>query len=150
VRVTTAFDRVLNLPGAWVGSVSFTDAGIVIGLRRRGRLLVCPCGRRTRARYDTSRWRWRHLDFGACKVWLEAEVHRVDCRSCGRVRTARVPWARPGARHTRDVEDVAAWLTQRMDRTAVARLLRCLWEAVDHIVDRVVAEHIDDARLGEL
>jgi transposase len=29
-------------------------------------------------------------------------------------------------------------------------LLRCSWEAVDHIVNRVVAEHIDDARLDGL
>jgi transposase len=150
VRVTTAFNRVLNLPGAWVGSVSFTDAGIVIGLRRRRRLLACPCGRRTRARYDSSRRRWRHLDFGACKVFLEADVHRVDCRSCGKIRTEQVPWARPGARHTADFEDVAAWLAQRMDKTSVARLLRCSWEAVDHIVTRVVADHIDDSRLDEL
>jgi transposase len=42
---------------------------------------------------------------------------------------------------------VAAWLAQRMDKTSVARLLRCSWAAVDHIVSRVVAEHIDDARL---
>jgi hypothetical protein len=32
----------------------------------------------------------------------------------------------------------------------VAKLLRCSWEAVDHIVGRVVAEHIDDARLDGL
>ena len=28
-------------------------------------------------RYDTSRRRWRQLDFGACQVWLEADIHRV-------------------------------------------------------------------------
>lgn len=150
MRVTTAFNRVLNLPGAWVGSVSFTDQGIVIGLRRRGQRLRCPCGQPTRARYDTSRRRWRHLDFGACMVWLEADVHRLDCRACGRVRTEQVPWARPGARHSRDFEDLAAWLAQRMDKTSVARLLRCSWEAIDHIVGRVVAEHIDGTRLDDL
>src|SRR5213078_3750586 len=80
-----------------------------------GRWLACPCGWRTRARYDSSRRRWRHLDFGACKVFLEADRHRVDCRACLRVRTEHVPWARPGARHTRDFEDVAGWLAQRMD-----------------------------------
>lgn len=37
-----------------------------------------------------------------------------------------------------------------MDKTAVSRLLRCSWEAVDHIVTRVVAEHIDDTRLNDL
>ena len=30
MRVTTAFNRVLALPGAWVESVSFADVGIVI------------------------------------------------------------------------------------------------------------------------
>jgi transposase len=150
VRVTTAFNRVVSLPGAWVASVSFTDVGIVWGLRRRGRWLVCPCGRRTRARYDTSRRRWRHLDFGACRVWLEASIHRIDCRACRRVRTEAVPWARPGARHTTDFQDVVAWLAQRMDKTSVAALVRCSWEAVDAIVCRVVADHVDDRRLDQL
>jgi transposase len=151
VRVTTAFNRILDLPGAWVESVTFTGEGLVLGLRRRARrLLHCPCGAACRGRYDTSRRRWRHLDFGACKVWLEADVYRVDCRACLRVRTERVPWARPGARHSADFEDLAGWLAQRMDKTSVAKLLRCSWEAVDHIVTRVVAAHIDDTRLDGL
>jgi transposase len=151
VRVTTAFNRILALPGASVQAVTFTDEGLVLGLRRRGRRrLQCPCGVRTWARYDTSRRRWRHLDFGTCKVFVEADVHRIDCRNCLRVRTEQVPWARPGARHTTDFEDLTGWLAQRMDKTSVARLLRCSWEAVDHIVTRVVAEHIDDARLDAL
>jgi transposase len=41
-------------------------------------------------------------------------------------------------------------LAQRMDKTGVARLLRCSWEAVDRIVTRVVADHIDDTRLDGL
>ncbi len=90
MRVTTAFNRVLTLPGAWVEQVSFTDVGIVIGLRRRTRLMTCPCGWRTRCRYDSSRRRWRHLDFGACKGFLEADVYRVDCQVCLRVRTEQV------------------------------------------------------------
>lgn len=150
VRVSTAFNRILALPGASVASVSFTDQGVVLGLRRRARWLTCPCGRSSRGVYDTSRRRWRHLDFGACQVWLEADIRRLDCRECERVRTEEVPWARPGARHSRDFEDVAAWLAQRMDKTSVSKLLRCSWRAVDHIVGRVVAEHIDDARLDGL
>jgi transposase len=151
VRVTTAFNRILALPGASVQSVAFTADGLVLGLRRRRRRrLQCPCGVRTWACYDTSRRRWRHLDFGACKVFVETEVHRIDCRGCGRVRTEQVAWARPGARHTADFEDLAGWLAQRMDKTSVARLLRCSWEAVDHIVTRVVAAHIDESRLDNL
>jgi len=137
------------MPGAWVSSVEFTDEGLVIGITSRARRHRCPCGR-VGARYDGSRRRWRHLDFGACAVWLEADIARVSCPACRRVRTEAVPWARPGARHTRDFEDVIGWLAQRMDKTSVARLLRCSWEAVDRAVKRVVADHLDDARLDEL
>ena len=151
MRLTTTFNRILQLPGASVRNLAFTDQGLVIGLRRRRRRrLLCPCGVTTRARYDSSRRRWRHLDFGACQVWLEADIHRIDCRACGRVRTEQVPWARPEARHTSDFENVVAWLAQRMDKTSIARLLRCSWEAVDAIVARVVVDHIDDARLDHL
>jgi transposase len=150
VRLTTAFNRILRLSGATVQSAAFTEQGLVIALRRRQRRLVCPCGASTMARYDSSRRRWRHLDFGACQVWLEADIHRIDCRSCRRVRTEQVPWARPNARHTTDFENVAAWLAQRMDKASIARLLRCSWEAVDAIVTRVVVDHIDDARLDRL
>jgi transposase len=90
------------------------------------------------------------LDLGAARLFLRAEIRRLDCRRCGRVRTEDVRWARPGARFTRGFEDVVAWLAQRMDKTAVSRLLRCSWEAVAGIVTRVVADHLDDARLDQV
>jgi transposase len=150
VRVTTVFNRLLGLPGVSVCSVQFTADGLVLGVRRRrGRRYRCACGFATRARYDLSRRRWRHLDFGATRVWLQADIARLDCPHCG-VRTELVPWARPGARHTRDFQDVIGWLAQRMDKTSVARLLRCSWEAVDRAVKQLVDDHLDDSRLNEL
>ncbi|HSS10202.1 MAG TPA: ISL3 family transposase, partial [Acidimicrobiales bacterium] len=130
--------------------MSFTPAGVVIGVKARARRLTWPCGTASRARYDSSRRRWRHLDMGATKVWLEADMARIDCRSCGRVRTQQVPWARPGARHSRDFEDVVAWLVQRTDLTTVATLMRCSWAAVHAIAERVVAHHVDTDRLEGL
>jgi transposase len=150
VRVSTAFNTMLAIPGATVASVTFAPEGVVVGLRRRFRRLTCPCGHRSRAAYDSSIRRWRHLDLGACRLLLEAEIRRLSCRRCGRVRTEQVPWARDGARHTKDLEDVVAFLVQRVDKTTVARLLRVSWEAVANIVTRVVAGQIDDARLDEL
>jgi transposase len=147
VRVSTAFNRLLGFAGTVVESVSFTDSAVVVGLRLRSRVLVCPCGRTSRARYDSSRRRWRHLDFGRFKVVLEAEVRRVDCRGCGQVRTEWVPWARPGARHTRDFEDMAGWLAQRMAKTSVAALMRSSWQTVHAIVGRLVGQHLDTDRL---
>jgi transposase len=140
----------LGISGATVIGVRFTPAGVVVRLRCRRRRLRCPCGYETRSGYDRRVRRWRHLDLGATRVYLEAEVRRLRCPACRGVRTEDVPWARPGARHTRDLEDVVAWLAQRMDKTALARLLRISWEAVARIVHRVVASSIDDARLNEL
>jgi transposase len=150
VRVTTAFNRILALVGATVASVTFAPEGIVVGLRRRRRKLVCPCGWKTRSVHDRSTRRWRHLDLGGSRLWLEAEIRRLRCRRCGRVRTEEVPWARPGARHSRDFQDVVAWLAQRTDKTTITKLLRCSWEAVARIVIAVVEEGIDDHRLDEL
>jgi transposase len=150
VRATTAFNKMLAIPGASVAGVRFAPEGVVVTLRRRFSRLMCPCGFKTQAGYDSSVRRWRHLDLGSCKLWLEAEIRRLDCPRCGRVVTEQVPWARPGARHTRDLEDVVAFLAQRVDKTAIARLLRVSWEAVATIVVRVVADHIDDARLNDL
>jgi transposase len=149
VRVSTAFNKMLLIPGAWVASVTFAPEGVVVGLRRRRRRLVCPCGFPTRACYDRRIRRWRHLDLAASKLWLQAEIRRLRCPSCG-VRTEQVPWARPKARHTRDFEDVATWLAQRTDKTAVSDLLRSSWETIDDMVTRVVADHMDAPRLHDL
>jgi transposase len=150
VRATTAFNKMLAIPGAGVAGVTFTPAGIVVVLRRRARRLRCPCGWSTRAVDDRSVRRWRHLDLGAARLYLQAEIRRLACRRCGRVRTETVAWARPGARFTRDFEDVVAYLAQHTDKTTITRLLRCSWEAVAAIVTRVVATHLDDARLEGL
>jgi transposase len=149
VRVTSLFNRLLALPGTSVRGVRFVADGIEVDLRLRSRRLRCPCGFIARAGYDRSRRRWRHIDLAACKLWLVADIRRLDCPNCG-VRTEEVPWARPHARHSRDFEDTVAWLAQRTDKTTISRLLRCSWQAVANIVTRVVADHLQDRRLDRL
>jgi len=68
VRVTTAFNKMLDLPGASVAMVTFSAEGLVLGLRRRTARPVCPCGKRGSGVYDRSVRRWRHLDWGTSKV----------------------------------------------------------------------------------
>lgn len=150
VRVTTAFNRILALPGASVSSVEFGPGAVVVGIRRRSHKLRCPCGQISRVGYDVRQRSWRHLDLASTKLVLRGEVRRLWCSSCCRIVTEEVPWARPGARHSRDFEDVVTWLCQRADKTTASRLLRCSWRAVDAIVNRVVADHIDDSRLDDL
>lgn len=150
MRVTSAFNKLLGLPGTLVESVSFSNSAVIVGVRMTAKLLKCPCGHCSRPAYDRSRRRWRHVDFGRWKILLEAEVRRVDCPACGQVRTECVPWARPGARHTTDFEDLAAWLAQRMAKRSVAVLLRTSWQTVDAIVARMVGQHLNARRLDGL
>ena len=61
-----------------------------------------------------------------------------------------VPWARAGAHHTRDFEDVVAWLAQQMAKSPITRLLRIGWDTVGTIIERVVADRLDRHRLDGL
>jgi transposase len=149
VRVSTAFNRLLQVPGAWVTDVVIGDRDVEVTLRPKAQLLQCPCGILSTAFYDRRRRRWRHLDLGAHRLWLVYEIRRLDCPDCG-IRTEELPWARPGARHTRDFEDTVLWLAQRTDRTSVATLMRCGWETVTAIINRGVAELLDTRRLQAL
>ena len=51
MRVTSAFSRLLALPGVWVRSVRFEPDRVVVTLALRARLLRCPkCSYSTRHR----------------------------------------------------------------------------------------------------
>jgi transposase len=152
VRVTTAFNRMLGLPGASVVDVGFERAGVVVSVRLRRRRRVCSaCGQTGRHLEIADRriTRWRHLDLGASRCVIECELRRLRCPDCG-VRYEAVPWARPGSSYTRDFEDVVAFLAQQMAKTPIARLLRVAWDTVGRIVERVVADHLDERRLRGL
>jgi transposase len=151
VRVSTAFKRLLRLPGASVADVSFTGDGVLVTVRLRRRRRVCGgCGQTGRLEiHDRRIKRWRHLDLGASRCVVECELRRLRCADCG-VRLEAVPWARPGAAHTRDFEDVVAWLAQQMAFAPIARLLRIGWHTIGPIVARVVADQLDERRLEGL
>ncbi len=149
MRVSTAFNRVLGLPGASVIGVRFDREGVIVTVRMTRRRRVCSgCGQVCHATHDTQLCRWRHLDLGAQRCYLVCEVRRVKCPDCG-VRMDAVPWAR-SARFTRDFEDVVAFLAQQMAKTPIAALMRIDWETVGRIVERVVAERLDPRRLDGL
>jgi len=151
VRVSTAFNRLLCLPGASVADVSLSAEGVVVTVRLRRRRRVCSsCGQTGRLEiHDRRLKRWRHLDLGASRCWIECELRLLGCRDCG-VRMEPVPWARSGAHHTRDFEDTVAWLAQQMAFSPITRLLGIGWATVGRIVERVIADHLDQARLEHL
>ncbi len=152
MRVTTALNRLLRLPGASVIDVSFSPQGVIVTVRLRRRRRVCSACGQTGAHlqiHGRRVKRWRHLDLGASRLIIECELRRLRCPVCG-IRLEPVPWARPGAAHTRDFEDVVAWLAQQMAKTPICGLLRIGWDTVGEIVARVVADRLDESRLSGL
>jgi len=105
MRVGTAFNRLLRLPGASVIDVSFGVEGVIVTVRLRRRRRVCArCGQTGRRLqiHDRRVKRWRHLDLGSTRCVIECELRLLRCADCRVVRAEPVPWARPGAHHTRD------------------------------------------------
>ena len=150
MRVTTAFNRLLAIEGARVSDVLFGADGVTVRVALRRRRAACSnCGQLCRRVHDRAWRRWRHLDLGASRCFIEYELRRVRCADCG-VRVEAVPWARTGARHTRDFEDLVAFMAQQMAKTPICALLRVGWDSVGAIVERVVADHLDADRLAGL
>jgi len=152
VRVTTAFNRLLDLPGTRVVGVGFTATTVVVAVGLRRRRLACPhCEHTSGARHDTRPVPsvWRHLDLGARRLEVHARLRRLACPRHGVV-TESVPFARPGSRFTRDFEALVGWLATTMDQTALARLVRIDWATVGRIITRVLGEVLDVGRLEDL
>lgn len=152
MRVTTAFNRLLDLDGVTVSEVAFTGDTVEVTVKLRRRRLVCPlCEYTTRARYDTrtEASSWRHLDLAGRRLVIKAELRRLSCPGHGE-RVEGVPFARHGSRFTRDFECLVAWLATKMDQTAVSRLVRIDWDTVGRICERVVADELDPGRLDGL
>jgi transposase len=152
MRVTTAFNHLLRLPGVNVIAVEFTEAAVVVPVSLRQRRLGCPeCTYTTRARYDSRPVQsiWRHLDLCAWRLEVKASLRRIDCPVHG-VKVERVPFARPGAHHTRDFDDLVGFLATTMDKTAISRLCRVNWATVGRMITRVMENGLDPNRLDQL
>lgn len=115
---------------------------VVIKVRPKKKLLG-RCGKchRKAKYYDSGRGarRWRCPDLGSTKVFLEAEMPRVECKEHGVV-TAYVPWARHSSRFTRNFEEMTCWLSVHSSKKVVSTFMRIDWHSVGNICDRVYAE----------
>ena len=150
MRVTTVFNKLLSLQGAFVRRVEFGPLGILVDVAMRRRRHRCPrCTFSTRARYDRTVREWRHVSLGRWRVVIRAVLCRLDCPEDGVV-TEAVPWAEHDSRFTRDFEDLVAWVAREMNKTAVKNLLHIAWTTVGNIVERVVARKVDRTRLERL
>lgn len=156
---TSLLKKLINVDLAVVESARIDgDGSLIAAVRpRKSQLCRChECGKKAPV-YDvpTQARRWRSLDFGAAKVFLEYKLPRVECPDCG-VHSAAVPWAEHASRFTREFEEQVAWLAVHASRKVVASLMRIDWKSVGGVCRRVcdrldgrVEDRFDDlARIG--
>ena len=118
MRVTAAFFRLLRLPGVWVKKVCFEPRRVVVTVALRRRRLICPkccystIARESKQHHDSV---WRHVDLGVWELEIRARLRRLRCPEHG-VRVEGVPFARDGARCTRDFDDLVVRHEAPIDR----------------------------------
>ncbi|WP_345141506.1 transposase, partial [Dactylosporangium darangshiense] len=144
MRSARLWAGLLGVDKAVVERVEFDeDEGVVVVSVRPGRGQRRRCGvcRRRCAGYDQGegRRRWRALDLGTIRAFVEADAPRVSCLVHGVV-VAAVPWARHGAGHTLAFDQTVAWLATVCSKSAVTQLMRIAWRTVGAVVARVWAD----------
>ncbi len=151
MRVTTLFNKLLNLQGLWVFGFAFEEDDLVLFVQRRCRRMICPhCGKSQPGKRKGKRRRWRHLGIWSRRVWIESFIRRFRCRTCKKTVTESVPWARHDSDFTRPFEDAVGLLAQRTDHTAVSQLFGIAWVTVGNIAERLVDELLDPGRFSNL
>ena len=147
------FHFLLELQGAVIVGATLVRefGGVVIEVRRRSNAKPrCPrCDRVMGGERIMKRQCWRHRDLIGRRCYVAADVREARCRVHGR-RIERVPWASPGAKHTRSFDRHVASLVQVADKTAAARVFGVAWRTVGRIVGRVVDELLPKDLLDDL
>jgi len=143
MHTKTLLKRLLRIDRIAIEDVSYETVSEEETLVVRARPLVrdtflCPhCGKRCKGydSYSKTR-RWRSLDLGSTKVYIEAFSPRVKCPDHG-VLVAKVPWARHDSDYTYDFETAVTWLAFHATAQDVSEYFRIKWDTVGSIARRV-------------
>jgi transposase len=99
---------------------------------------LCPkCGQKC-GKYDrpNSIKRWRSLDIGNHKFYVECAAPRCICPEHG-VCVQRIPWAFPKSDYTQAFETRVAYMAAKSPTNLVSKLYRIKWGTVGNCVKRV-------------
>ena len=122
MRASTLLNALLELPGVWVGKAAVVGDELQVMVGLRGAAGVPAMRSRPGTATTPARWTRR----GGIWTWVAdcrnvLRRRRLRCPEHG-VRAEGVPFARHRSGHTRDFEDLVAWLVTKTDKTTVSRL----------------------------
>ena len=107
--------------------------------------MCCACGKSCRSRYDTRRRRARDLGCGGREVYLDFEIRRLKCRTCG-VRNEKLDFLSTNTKYTLRFAMQIGGLRRAMTIQDVAREMRLDWHAVKDLDKMYMREQL--ARAG--
>jgi len=143
MHMNSLIKRLLRIERIVIEDVRFEDLEdeetLIIQVRPLSRdAHRCPLCDKRRPGYDlaSKKRRWRSLDFGCQKVYIEACAPRIKCPEHG-VIVAKVPWARPKSDYTYDFETAVTWFALHATAQDVAEYFRIKWHTVGSVAKRV-------------
>jgi transposase len=148
---TSVLYRALGIRGYQHQSIEERGGVITLKVRHDGQDVSCPdCGGHNVRRCGTVPRRWHAPPIGLRRVFVDADVPRVECRDCRVTRVLPVAFADPQRSYTRSFERLVLELRQWMTLSAVARHLGISDWTVRDIDKRWLGKHFAKPRLKDL
>ena len=132
-------------------STRFERGEMIVHVEALRESLRCPaCGSAKVHVNEKFLRQWRSVPVGSKPVFIEMNVPKVECQSCGTRRRVEVAFAEPKRRHTRSFERYVVELLAFMIPIDVARHLGISWDLANDIQKRRLQRRFAKPKLKHL
>jgi transposase len=129
----------------------YRDSRVIFTIRQEPGTCRCSaCGSRQVVSRGRVERHFKSLPIGSRETTVVLPIPRVECRACGAVRQAEVPFADPRRSYTRAFERYALELGRRMTIRDVAKHLNVSWDVIKEIQKRDLARRFAKPKLKHL
>lgn len=148
---TSLLSHVFGIRGYRYVATRYERGEIVVRIEAPRESLRCPgCGSSHVHVVERFPRQWRTVPIGAKPVWLEMDVPKVECQTCGVRRRVEVMFADPKRRHTRSFERYVVELLAFMTPQDVSWHLGLSWDLANDIQKRRLQRRFERPRLKKL
>jgi transposase len=132
-------------------STRFECGEMIVHVEAPRESLRCPCCGSAKVHVNEKFVRqWRSVPVGSKPVFIEMNVPKVECQSCGIRRRVEITFADPKRRHTRSFERYVVELLAFMTPIDVARHLGISWDLANDIQKRRLQRRYAKPKLKHL
>jgi transposase len=129
----------------------YRDGRVIFTIRQEPGTCRCSsCGSHQVVSRGRVERRFKSLPIGSRETTVVLPIPRVECRACGAVRQAAVPFADPRRSYTRAFERYALELGRRMTIRDVAKHLNVSWDVIKEIQKRDLSRRFAKPKLKHL